>query len=268
MFDLRTSGRWGRGVLAVAVAAMVLAPGAARAGQPGAAGDGSSDTRAELDGVTFASTPGTLYVPVREIGERLGWHVGWDAEDETVTLNGEGVPGAHLRSLPDGTRLIKVRALRDWDAAVSWDGDAEAARVRRGGEEVTVRKGEKRVAINLEAQRMRAWQGNRKVLDTRISSGRPRMETPRGSFRAGPLKTRMLISRKYGDAEMPWSVQVRGDIVIHGFPSVPARAASHGCIRVPLTGSNPARWFYRWVPTGAPIRIANGWPEKSATASR
>ena len=59
---------------------------------------------------------------------------------------------------------------------------------------------------------------------------------------------------------MPWSVQVRGDVVIHGFPSVPPHAASHGCVRVPLTGANPAHWFYTWVETGTPIEIGDAWP--------
>jgi len=64
------------------------------------------------------------------------------------------------------------------------------------------------------------------VLDTRISSGRPGMETPKGTFEAGPLKRKLLISEKYANAEMPWSVQIRGDSLIHGFASVSPRAAS------------------------------------------
>jgi lipoprotein-anchoring transpeptidase ErfK/SrfK len=60
---------------------------------------------------------------------------------------------------------------------------------------------------------------------------------------------------------MPWSVQLQGDIVIHGFESVPPRAASRGCVRLPLTGTNPARWFYHWVDIGTPVVVKDGWPE-------
>lgn len=59
---------------------------------------------------------------------------------------------------------------------------------------------------------------------------------------------------------MPWSVQVHRNIFIHGFPSVPPRAASHGCIRRPLTGRNPARWFYEGVTPGTPLQIGDAWP--------
>jgi lipoprotein-anchoring transpeptidase ErfK/SrfK len=55
---------------------------------------------------------------------------------------------------------------------------------------------------------------------------------------------------------MPWSVQVRGNIFIHGFTVVPDYPASHGCIRMPLTGSNPAKKFFHWVEPGTPIKIS------------
>ena len=54
---------------------------------------------------------------------------------------------------------------------------------------------------------------------------------------------------------MPWSVQVSGNVFVHGFTSVPDYPASHGCIRVPLTGRNPAKFFYEWINVGTPIAI-------------
>lgn len=225
-------------------------------------GDSPSTNESKpLDGVTFADATGTLYAPLRELGEALGLAVTWDPQSQQARLGEEPVSGETARTLIDGTRLVPVRMMSDWNASVSWDAEAETARVEREGREATVALGKKRVAISLDEQELRAWQGERLVLATRVSSGRPGHETPTGSFTAGPLKRRMLISRKYNDAEMPWSVQVRGDIVIHGYPSVPPRAASHGCIRMPLTGANPAHWFYTWVEVGTPIRIADRWPE-------
>lgn len=216
-----------------------------------------------LEGVTFAADPGALHASVRLLGQSLDWPVHWDAENRKVYLNDWAVPDQQVRQLPDGTRLIALRALRGRDAAVNWNGEHQAARVAQDGHIAWVREGAKRVAINRDAQQMRAWQGNLLVLDTRVSTGRPSMPTPTGSFTAGPLKTRMLISRTYGNARMPWSVQIKGDYVIHGFPSVPPRAASHGCVRVPLTGENPAKWFYEWVEVGTPLLIADGWPEEA-----
>ena len=108
--------------------------------------------------------------------------------------------------------------------------------------------------VDLAEQRLRAWQGERLVMETHVSSGR-NGRTPSGNFRAGPYKSRMHYSKLYDNAPMPWSVQVNGNVFIHGFSSVPDYPASHGCIRVPLNEGNPARFFYEWIDVGTPVRI-------------
>jgi len=139
-------------------------------------------------------------------------------------------------------------------------GEKSADQAKRGAVKQTKREnrsffgGPKRVEIDLTAQMLRAYEGNRVVMKTHISSGRNRA-TPTGSFRAG-WKDADHYSSLFNNAPMPWSVQVRGDIFIHGFTSVPDYPASHGCIRMPLTGNNPARRFFQWVEAGTPIRIA------------
>jgi len=116
------------------------------------------------------------------------------------------------------------------------------------------RGGPKRVEINLTEQTLRAYEGNRMVLQSRISSGRGRI-TPTGSFRAGPYMAENHYSSLFNNAHMPWSVQVQGNIFIHGFAEVPDYPASRGCIRLPITGRNPAKQFYEWVEVGTPIRV-------------
>jgi len=104
--------------------------------------------------------------------------------------------------------------------------------------------GPKRVEIDLSAQKLRAYEGNRLVMQTRISSGRRGHRTPTGHFRAG-YKDADHHSSLYHNAPMPWSDQVTGNVFIHGYTVVPKYPASHGCIRVPLTGANPARRFFK-----------------------
>jgi lipoprotein-anchoring transpeptidase ErfK/SrfK len=123
----------------------------------------------------------------------------------------------------------------------------------------TARAGGKRAIVDKAAQELRAYQGDRLVLKTRISTGALGKRTPTGTYAAGPLKSRMHFSSLYNNAPMPYSVQLAGHIFIHGFRSVPSVPASHGCIRVPLTGGNPARWFYRWVEIGTPVTVQNEW---------
>jgi hypothetical protein len=214
--------------------------------------------------VTFANEPGRLYAPARRIARSLEWPIHWERRSETLYLGHKKVPKGRHRRLPVGQQLVALRALQGHDATIVWDGERRMARIEAGGRQVSVSMGDKRVVVNRTAQRMRAWQGDLLVLDTRVSTGRPEMPTPKGRFTAGPLKSILLISEKYGNARMPWSVQIRGDIVIHGFHSVPPRAASHGCVRVPVTGANPAKWFYHWVAVGTPILVRDRWPENPA----
>lgn len=203
-----------------------------------------SGRRTVAEGVTYADPPAQLYVPLSELRQALV--PAGDPGDETAW----GPSAGDRRCLFNGAPVVPVG-----------NPGHRAVRLAQGGQELWVTRGPKRVAIHLGEQRLRAWEGERLVMETRVCTGKPGMETPQGTFRAGPLKARLLISRKYGNAEMPWSVQVYRDVCIHGYPSVPPRPASHGCIRMPLTGRNAARWFYEWIIVGTPIRIAGDWPD-------
>jgi len=123
-----------------------------------------------------------------------------------------------------------------------------------GGPESRERGGPKRVVIDKSRQVLRAYEGNRVVLETHISTGRRGRETPSGHFRARS-KSLMHYSRRYNNAPMPYSVQIAGNYFIHGFSSVPNYPASHGCIRVPI---GTAREFYNWVDHGTPVSIVGG----------
>jgi hypothetical protein len=213
-----------------------------------------------IDGITFAQHSGSLYAPLRETAKHLRMTLVWEEKPPLHQLDGKPLNRNAVRTLPTGQKVLPIRELAAYGVEVTWAKAQNAAQLRRNDSVLRVRWVDKRVAVNLKEQRLRAWEGRRLVLDTRISSGRPSHPTPRGTFAAGPLKSPQLISKKYHDAKMPWSIQVRGDVVIHGFSSVPPFAASHGCIRMPLWGYNPARWFYRWITIGTPIVIDNKWP--------
>jgi lipoprotein-anchoring transpeptidase ErfK/SrfK len=39
---------------------------------------------------------------------------------------------------------------------------------------------------------------------------------------------------------------------IHGYPSVPTKPASHGCVRIPMFA---AKEIYRTIPVGMPVIV-------------
>ena len=115
----------------------------------------------------------------------------------------------------------------------------------------------KRVEIDKSTQSLRAYEDCRLVIESRVSTGRHN-STPNGRYRV-VQKQRMHYSKRYKNAPMPYSVQYSGHYFIHGYRSVPNRPASHGCIRVPLTGENSAKQFFEWVELGTPIEVFGQW---------
>lgn len=209
---------------------------------------------APLEAVTFANRPDILYVPVDEAARELHWRPVVDETGRCVQLGALPLAPGMLRSLVDGRELIQVRDLELAGATVSAADSPAVVTVRRGFYGFALTSSAKRVEISLPEQQLRAWQGSRLVLQTHISSGR-NGRTPAGIFQAGPFRARMHRSSLYHNAPMPWSVQIYGNVFIHGFTEVPDYPASHGCIRVPLDGGNPARFFYEWVDDGAPVVV-------------
>ncbi len=213
-----------------------------------------------MNGITFAEKPSALFVDIRKIADALGWALRWEQTSRTLDINDRRVTSADtVRRLPDGTALLAVSALRSLGGDVFWDATDGSATIKNGLSLVQIARGAKRVEVDCATQRLRAWQGDTLLLDTPVSTGRAGRRTPTGEFAAGPYKARIHYSSLYNEAPMPFSVQVTGNIFIHGFSSVPRYPASHGCIRVPLNAGNPAQWFYEWIDRGTPIRIKGLW---------
>ncbi len=116
----------------------------------------------------------------------------------------------------------------------------------------------KRVEVDKTQQILRAYEAERLIIETHISTGKWDRSTTNGQFQV-QSKERMHYSKRYNNAPMPYSVHVTGHVFIHGYKDVPDRPASHGCVRVPLTGDNPAKRFYEWVEIGTPVSISGRW---------
>ena len=169
----------------------------------------------------------------------------------------------------DGTVYLGGYSARDGDRAnfdnySHWDGDG-----------VT---GPPRIAIRLREQRAYFYKGEELVGVSTISTGREGFGTPIGKFKI-LQKDKDHASSLYGDyvdaqgavvkrdidrnkdpmppgtrfdgAKMPYFMRIVGGVGMHqGF--LPGYAASHGCIRMPMT---MAEAFFRNVEKGTPVSI-------------
>jgi hypothetical protein len=121
----------------------------------------------------------------------------------------------------------------------------------------------KRIVVDLNRQKLYAYEDNRLFMSSRISSGKVGHETPSGKFKILE-KQKVHISNLYpppnGGAEMPYMLRIGWDGVAIHLGYVPNYPASHGCIRVP---NGNAQRLYRWADVGTPVIVEGKAPVRN-----
>lgn len=84
--------------------------------------------------------------------------------------------------------------------------------------------------------------------------------TPTGRFK---VHNKIKGWRKSPLGRIYYPVYFLSGIAIHGYSSVPVKAASHGCVRIPLAA---AKEFYDEIPTGMFVIVHNGQPDARQAA--
>jgi Uncharacterized protein conserved in bacteria len=180
-------------------------------------------------------------------------------DKKTPYLNQKPIK-SRTRSLPNGTLLMQLAELRHRGLALQPSNHGKLTLVRIKNREFYARDGAKRVVVNKSHMQIRAWQGQRVVMASPVTLGMEGKDTPTGIFKAQGYRSKMHKSALYHNAPMPWAVNIVGNVFVHGAANVRGGRGSHGCIRVPVTGGNPARFFYYWVDKGTPVSILGKWP--------
>jgi hypothetical protein len=122
-----------------------------------------------------------------------------------------------------------------------------------------VGRDEKWIVVDLSEQTLVAYEGDRVVLATLVSSGKAGHETPVGSFR---IQRKYVSKTMSGDdpvdghyevEEVPWTMFYHRAYALHGayWHDEFGRVRSHGCTNL---APADARWLLRWtdppLPTG------------------
>ena len=136
--------------------------------------------------------------------------------------------------------------------------------------------GIKHISISLARQRLRAWEGDRVVLVTPVTTGNPALPTPTGRFRVF-YKTSpytFVSPWAYGSefwyppSRVSWAMEfIGGGYFIHDAPwrsffgpgsnahlGTPGSnfTGTHGCVNVPTAAM---RFLYSWAPVGTPVHV-------------
>ena len=133
----------------------------------------------------------------------------------------------------------------------------------------------KRITINVVRERLRAWEGNRVVLSTPVTTGDRILPTPIGHFTIFAKYSPYTMispwprgdSRYYPPSSMSFAMEFAGGgYFIHDAPwrSVYGRGSNagtqpgtnyggtHGCVNVPYSAM---RFLYYWAGNGTPVHI-------------
>jgi hypothetical protein len=130
-----------------------------------------------------------------------------------------------------------------------------------------VAPGEKWIEVDLYEQTLAAYEGDRMVFATLVSSGLPQWPTRRGLFRIWDKIYIAKMSGREGKPDyyyledVPWTMYFDGGIGLHGayWHDSFGYRHSHGCVNLPPIA---AQWLYAWtdpqVPEGVNSYVATG----------
>ncbi|MBW4676307.1 MAG: L,D-transpeptidase [Desmonostoc geniculatum HA4340-LM1] len=120
----------------------------------------------------------------------------------------------------------------------------------------TLQKSDKRwIQINLSKQRLIAWEGDKLVYGSSISSGKKSTPTLVGTFKIqSKLKTTRMRGRGYDVANVPHAMFYQGNYGIHGayWHKKFGTPVSHGCVNL---APKHAKWLFQWASVGTPVVI-------------
>jgi hypothetical protein len=124
------------------------------------------------------------------------------------------------------------------------------------------------IHVDLSEQTLVAYEGDRPVFATIVSTGAAGFETPRGLFRIQSKHVSTTMDNlaasdgQYSIEDVPWTMYFEGNYALHGafWHSNFGRVRSHGCVNLAPTD---ARWLFRWsTPT-----LPESWHGAFATRS-
>ncbi len=120
----------------------------------------------------------------------------------------------------------------------------------------TLQKSDKRwIQINLSKQRLIAWQGDKVVYGSAISSGKKSTPTLVGTFNIqSKFKSTRMRGRGYDVPNVPHAMFYQGNYGIHGayWHKKFGTPVSHGCVNL---APKHAQWLFQWASVGTPVVI-------------
>jgi lipoprotein-anchoring transpeptidase ErfK/SrfK len=114
------------------------------------------------------------------------------------------------------------------------------------------------IEVQLETQRLVAWEGNKPVYAIIVSTGTDTYPTRPGIF---AIQTKLEVARMQGAdydvPDVPFTMYYDNSYAIHGayWNRRFGTPVSHGCVNVAV---NHAEWLFNWAAVGTPVIVHDG----------
>jgi lipoprotein-anchoring transpeptidase ErfK/SrfK len=114
------------------------------------------------------------------------------------------------------------------------------------------------IEVQLENQRLVAWEGNKPVYAIIVSTGTATHPTRPGIF---AIQTKLEVTRMQGAdydvPDVPFTMYYDNSYAIHGayWNRRFGTPVSHGCVNVAV---NHAEWLFNWAEVGTPVVVHEG----------
>jgi hypothetical protein len=220
--------------------------------------------KTEFEGVWMIKEGETRKLPLAWIVGIRGWKYTYDEPGKQMKRT-EKIDRFTLVQLTGKREQLDPYGYHETNAGF-WIRDADAAITRPGPAPKDLAAGEKWVDVNLTTQTLVAYEGDRPVFATIISSGRHSDEdktkdhrTVQGSFRvfekhiAATMEADTASDGPYKIEDVPWIMYFEGSYALHGafWHSSFGKERSHGCVNMqPADAKAVFGWAGPTLPEG------------------
>jgi hypothetical protein len=220
--------------------------------------------KTEFEGVWMSSPSETRKLPLAWIVGTKGWKLEFDDANKRMKRT-DKLDRFTLVQLTGKRQQLEGYGYHETSEGF-WIRDADAAITRPGPAPKDLAPGEKWIDVNLSTQSIVAFEGDRPVFATIISSGRHNDEDPakdhrtvQGTFRitekhiAATMEADTASDGPYKIEDVPWIMYFEGSYALHGafWHSSFGKERSHGCVNMqPVDAKAVFGWTGPAVPAG------------------
>jgi hypothetical protein len=218
----------------------------------------------EFEGVWMNAQGEQRHLPLAFVVGIRGWKYTWDDENKKMKRT-EKVDRFSILQLTGKGQQVEEYGYHETSEGW-WLRDADAAIAHTAPPPKEVPAGEKWIDVNLSNQMLVAYEGEKPVFVTIISSGKHDDEdktkdhrTVTGSFRifekhiAATMEADTATDGPYKIEDVPWIMYFEGSYALHGafWHASFGRERSHGCVNMqPVDAKNLFMWTGPALPAG------------------